>query len=259
MTAPDAPGTVHLLGSIHLGRDDLLPLPETVEATFRRADVVVFELDLGKVFSTTFATMRRGFFWDGTTLEKALTPETWKLLQEHAEETGMSLGLYSRAKPWLVAMLVSVGELQQEGYTATGGIDQHLYERAKTAGKEIRALETADQQLAIFDGFSLEEQDLYLRSTLEDSGEMEEQVDGLTDAWKRGDEAAIDAFVNSTGEEVPPLLERLLYRRNRAWVGQIRAMLREDRRFLVVVGAGHLVGEESVVELLRGQGFEVSR
>lgn len=259
MTAPDAPGTVHLLGSIHLGRDDLLPLPEAVEATFRRADVVVFELDLGKVFSTTFATVRRGFFWDGTTLETALTPETWKLLQQHAKETGMSLGLYARAKPWLMAMLVSVGELQQEGYSATGGIDQHLFERARTAGKEIRALETADQQLAIFDGFSLEEQDLYLRSTLEDSGQMEEQVDGLIDAWKRGDEAAIDAFLNDAGEEVPPLLERLLYRRNRAWVGQIRAMLREDRRFLVVVGAGHLVGEESVVDLLREGGLAVVR
>ena len=46
--------------------------------------------------------------------------------------------------------------------------------------------------------------------------------------------------------------------RNRAWLTTLRELLEEETRYLVVVGALHLVGEESVVELLRQEGYTVT-
>ena len=56
-------------------------------------------------------------------------------------------------------------------------------------------------------------------------------------------------------------IERLglmLLERNRAWIPELVPQLEEGRAF-VAVGLGHLLGEGSVVALLREQGYEVRR
>jgi uncharacterized protein YbaP (TraB family) len=47
--------------------------------------------------------------------------------------------------------------------------------------------------------------------------------------------------------------------RNRAWVEQLGKLLDDRDDYLVVVGALHLVGRHSVVELLRRRGYTVTQ
>jgi uncharacterized protein YbaP (TraB family) len=53
----------------------------------------------------------------------------------------------------------------------------------------------------------------------------------------------------------PALYESLLAARNRKWIPKIEALLNGDRNYLVIVGTGHLVGPDGVVELLRRAGI----
>jgi uncharacterized protein len=59
--------------------------------------------------------------------------------------------------------------------------------------------------------------------------------------------------------EQPLLMDRLLYERNRNWIPGIEALLHGDETAIVIVGMGHLVGEGSVVALLRERGYDVAR
>ncbi len=56
-----------------------------------------------------------------------------------------------------------------------------------------------------------------------------------------------------------PVFDALFYRRNAAMAAKIEEYLKEKGRFFVVVGAGHLVGEKGIVELLKGKGFSVEQ
>lgn len=252
-------GTAYLLGSIHVARDDLFPLPGVYDEAFEAAEFVAFEIDPEKVLSMTFAMMRRGFFWDGRTLEGELSAETWERLQEHAAAQGLDLGLFRRAKPWLVSLLLAVTTMEQQGYTGAAGIDQTLSDRAQRAGKERRFLETADEQFLFFDGFSKRQQELLVRSALEEAEVESEEIDEITEAWKDGDVEALDRLLKDSGGDIPGFLDRLLIQRNRNWVPKIEGWLTEGEPFLVVVGAGHLVGDDSVVDLLREEGYRVDR
>ena len=46
---------------------------------------------------------------------------------------------------------------------------------------------------------------------------------------------------------------------NRNWLPKIEEFLRGDKNTIVIVGAGHLVGKDGVVELLRKKGLKVTQ
>lgn len=255
----DDGGTAYLMGSIHVAREDLFPLARVYDRAFEEAEIVVFEVDLEKILSMAFSMLRRGFFWDGRTLESELSEETWRRLQQQARSQGLDLSLFRRAKPWLVSLVLSASAMEQEGYSGAAGIDQVLSDRARRAGKPRRFLETADDQFLLFDDFSKREQEILLLSSLDEAEAGTGEVDEITEAWKRGDAEALDEQLRETGSAVPGFLDRLLTRRNRAWVPKIEGWLTEGETFLVIVGAGHLVGEDSVVDLLREKGYRVDR
>jgi len=81
----------------------------------------------------------------------------------------------------------------------------------------------------------------------------------MVDAWSGGDDARLATLLDD-GFNHPALFDALLVARNRAWIPQIESLLaREGETALVVVGAGHLLGESSVVDMLRQAGYTVER
>ena len=256
--APEGPelGSVWLLGSVHLQREGGAPLPEAVETAFAEADAVVFEVDLDAVYADPLGMLETAFFQDERTLQSELSPEAWALLVEEIDDVGVLLGL-GKAKPWFVALTLSVQELQTEGYSTGAGLDHILFERAKEAGKPRIALETAAEQLAFFDHLGREEQEMFLLQTLRDSGETADQADEIVALWEAGDVEGLEELFGAEAQKYPALYARLLGERNRLWLPTLEELLREHESLLVVVGTAHLVGEDSLVELLREAGYRV--
>ena len=52
---------------------------------------------------------------------------------------------------------------------------------------------------------------------------------------------------------------KMLVERNQKWVKHIENLLGQDGNSLVVVGAAHLVGDDSILELLKRKGFAVEQ
>lgn len=256
--APENPehGSAWLVGSVHLQREGGPPLPEAVKTAFAEADAVVFEVDLDEVYADPLTALESAFFQDERTLQSELSEETWALLVEELGDAGALITL-GKAKPWFVALSLSVRELQTEGYSTRAGLDHILFERAKETDKPRIALETAAEQLAFFDDFSREEQEMFLLQTLRDSGETVDQADEIVALWEAGDVEGLEQAFTAEAEAYPDLFDKLLGERNRLWLPRIEDLLREHETVLVVVGAAHLVGEGSLVELLREAGYRV--
>jgi uncharacterized protein YbaP (TraB family) len=78
-------------------------------------------------------------------------------------------------------------------------------------------------------------------------------------AWRDGELESLSAELLEEFAGFPGLYESLVTKRNSDWVPQLEQMLAGERRHLVVVGALHLVGPDSVIEQLRARGHRVER
>jgi uncharacterized protein YbaP (TraB family) len=77
--------------------------------------------------------------------------------------------------------------------------------------------------------------------------------------WESGDGENLYHLLNKSFEKHPDLRDKLLTQRNKRWVSGIEALLKEDKNVLVIVGAGHLVGPDSLVDLLQDKGYSVKQ
>ena len=77
----------------------------------------------------------------------------------------------------------------------------------------------------------------------------------MVKAWKSGDAAALSGVLEDGFTGYPELYERLVKNRNSNWLPHLLELLNGDKDVLVVVGALHLVGTGSVIEMLKQRGF----
>ena len=76
-------------------------------------------------------------------------------------------------------------------------------------------------------------------------------------AWSRGDVKAIARTFNHDLAASPELQQALIKRRNENWTKWIEQRLASPGSVLIAVGAGHLAGEDSVVAMLKKDGYRV--
>jgi uncharacterized protein YbaP (TraB family) len=74
-------------------------------------------------------------------------------------------------------------------------------------------------------------------------------------AWAAGDMQWFAGQLQSELGRDPALYKSVLVARNAKWVPKIEALLNDDRNYLVIVGTGHLVGQGSVIDLLKKDGI----
>ena len=81
----------------------------------------------------------------------------------------------------------------------------------------------------------------------------------MIDAWTNGDVDMLASLTAPKSEAETAAIEMLLLQRNRNWMPTIERLLRENREDLIVVGAAHLAGAGSVLDLLEDAGYTVTR
>jgi uncharacterized protein len=253
--------SVYLLGSIHVLSKQVYPLKPALERAFDDADQVVFEIDLTrfdqKSFSKEFS--RTAYYPPGQSLSSKLTPETIELLNRVLPSYGLSLKRVEHLRPWYLAEALSSRTLESAGFTNRLGVDLYFYRKAKAAGKPMLGLETLRDQAEIFDRFNDRQNEQYLLSTISGLPEYAEMIRRLVNAWKDGDVRLLDRLLNQDKEADPITHETLFSRRNAKWVPEIERFAHASGNYLIIVGAGHLVGDDGVVAQLRRAGFSVQQ
>lgn len=246
-----------LIGSMHLARSDIYPLRAEIVQAFAAADTLVVEVDIGGAnqFAIQELMLTRGSYAGAETIADHLSPATWKLLQQRLVANGLPPMLMERMRPGLVVTTLAMVEMMKLGLSPELGIDSHFLDLAR-GQKNIVELETAEQQIDLL--LNVANEDLLVQQTLLQMDELEQVLDELIRHWKNGDadalrELVIDAELRRN-PEFRPLQERMFDQRNRAMTERIVALQRAGGRYFVVVGAGHLLGEQGIIALLKNRG-----
>ena len=230
----------------------------------------MIEVYLAEVSDRDIVTLatRYGRLPPSQRLSEQLTPETAALLEAYLDRRAEALAahgftrlVFEAMKPWFAAIPVAAFEMQSAGYAAELGVDRTLLDRAGDI-KPVRGLETASAQFAMLEGLSLEVQDLMLRDGLERAEGIQQQAEGLFDAWSRGDADALEQLLFAPLRDDPrlePFYESVFFARNEAMAAALAEWSMDRRTRLVVLGAGHMVGDRSVPARLAARGFRVSR
>jgi hypothetical protein len=249
--------TVTILGSIHFLRPDD-PLPARVLDAYDDAETIVMELDLDDADALAMQSLiqKLGIDPQGRSLEILLGADDWRRAQQKAKSMEIDLALVRGFEPWLAAVTVTQLRLQQLGFQSDHGVEQRILQRARADRKEIRGLETATEQLSLLDKLSPQAQRTFLMVTLDEAVDIGEQVDDIVRAWQAGDTRALeDEFLEGLRDQ-PEIYQSIVVQRNRNWVEPVVALTRAREDYLVVVGALHLVGPDSLIRLLDREGVQ---
>jgi uncharacterized protein YbaP (TraB family) len=257
----DGPQAVHYIaGSVHALRDSDYPLPAAYGTAYAATAQLVLEVDAGETDGgrARERALAAGKLPRGKTLCKLLGADGCAEAERLARTAGVDMGKVQRFEPWRAALTLTADGVRELGLDAALGVDRHLLERARADRRTVLGLETAADQFAAFDGLSAELQKRLLIDSLEQLPSLPAALERIVTAWRDGDLAALAAQQDGIGE-APELHTALFAARHARWLPQLERLFRADAPTLVVVGAQHLVGKDSLLLALERAGFAPRR
>ena len=251
-------GNLYLLGTIHILKPTLLPLPPVFDEFFHAADAVVFET------SPTLDTARRIelaalMSMDAEAHQAIYSARQERVLVQFAESQNLSLEQLYSQKPVMNAVQVTQLRTSAIGYTYDTGVEMQYATQAKKLGKPILELETPAEALSTLLELPLELQAEVLIDTIKRVNEVAPGVEEIVSSWLQGDaQAAYDLTVADMVSQprFSEVATGLLDDRNHQWMEKIDEKLQSDEDFVVMVGSAHLAGEQGLLKLLEQRGFQ---
>lgn len=255
----DADSSLWVFGSFHILPEGTQWRTELFDGVLAEADQVVFEADIrpaaaAELFADSVA---RGIYADGTLLTDVIDAALEAQLRQRAATMATPIGMMLAMRPWLVTTTITAEAMAANGLDAAG-VEAILL--PEIADARLGFLETGAEQLDVLAGAPEDEQLAMLEATLADLDALPEQMQRMKAQWLAGTpEQLLELFAMEMGGFETAFLDRLLYARNQNWLAPLAAMLAENQENLVVVGAAHLVGDGSLLDLLEQAGYRVQR
>lgn len=272
----DQDSTIYLFGTVHLLDPNIKWVTPRVEGALDEATQLWEEIPMPASIQEAQAQMAP------VMLPRALSPDhplSSLLSDEEKVELGRALArtphpeqlgvVLEKMKPWFAIVNLGISPLINAGFEPGAGADIVLSRLAREQGDEVLGFETLEQQLDMMSGWTEEEQLAALRALLAvPDEEFKARIAGAVAAfraWMNGDAAPVEAIIDDwrTGKDelrsktMP--YDVFLANRNESWAGQIQTLLAGKGVAFVAVGAGHLVGPDSVQARLAARGIDAER
>jgi len=252
---------IRLLGSVHFLRAEDHPLPRVINDVYQRADVIIMELALDTIGPTELQRVNQELAVDpqGRNLNELIGAGAWREAQSLATSINIDLNMLQPFEPWFAALQITQLRLMQLGYDGSFGIETTITRKARADQKPMRGLETLDEQLRALDTLPAKAQETFLLQTLEEAGSLTDNLETIVTAWKQGDIETLGNLLLEGMDEQPEVYDQLLVRRNRRWTKIIIEMTNDSQDYLIIVGALHLIGEDSIQNMLGEAGIQTRR
>lgn len=247
--------TLFILGSIHVGNKNFYPLDPVIYQQLADSDALVVEvIDLESTETATYlkqiAQLARG-----AKITDGLSQNDIDRATILGNKLGIPFSSFLYKKTWYYSMVMTSMQSINMGYQPQWGIDLHLMQRAQQYGLLTIGLETSKQQLDIIDSIPLDASQFPL--LLDELESADRMINQLIQAWSQGDLNSIELLMKKSFETSPDMEHILIQQRNILWQDRLNHLLKTYDNLFVVVGAGHLPGEQGLVNLLQKQGFNL--
>lgn len=251
--------TVYLAGSFHMLRPSDHPLPAEFFSAYRDSRKIIFEVPPGEMEKPEYMVkfLSAAIYNDGTTLKEHIASAAYAKAESFCQERNYPLEQYQFLKPTLFVMTLTVLEMNRIGADPQKGVDYFFKDKAMQDGKATGSLETVDQQISLLASIDANVGSEQIIEAIDELKQIEEKLGEHLAVWRKGDETKMEALYIQDLKTYPKLYQTLLVNRNNRWVKDIESYLNASGNTMVIVGAAHLVGDDSVVNLLRKRGYKV--
>jgi uncharacterized protein YbaP (TraB family) len=252
---------IYLFGTVHLLPPGIQWRTSKFDKATKAADSLVIETIIDEKNPQPFvAELIRLSIRPGLPpILDRVSPAKRERLRAVIAKSGVPEAALNNMETWAAAFQLLQLQFKELGVSGTDGVELALRNSFAAAGKPVQQLETNSQQLGFFDTLPEAAQRELLEGAIEEPARAKQQFDSMVAAWMAGDVDAIGRTFNSEFQASPELKEALLVRRNANWSYWLHSRMGQPGKVLVAVGAGHLAGSDSVVEMLKKRGLKVQR
>jgi len=255
----DEDTTLYLFGTVHMLKPGMNWFQGEIREAFDRSDELVLEVVEADPAAMAALVAKLAVNADGPTISSQLSPEEKARYLKALADNDIPAAAMERLDPWMVAISLSVAPLARLGFDPNMGAEKMLEKAARAQGKRVSGLETTEQQLGFFDNLPRKVQIDYLNTTVAELPNMQSEFDQMILSWSQGKPEALAEQLNESLEATPEMAQRLLFDRNANWVEWITRRMERPGTIFVAVGAGHLAGKGSLIDLLGKRHLAVRR
>lgn len=257
--------TMYLFGTVHLGMPEFFPLEPKITAAVANASTVALEVDPLEDQAAMMGSMMASGVISAPNAHASLAPEVRERLKRALGKAKVDPAAMEQFRPWFVGIILVAGEYMSQGYRPDLSVDKHVATLAKASKVKLLALETPGYQLGLFNRMSQAEQSSFLDETLKqlESGKSREDMRMIISAWSTADKKGLDEIADRLAKEDTVsgrfVKKVLLDERNVTMADKLFALLGSETNTVAAIGTLHLVGSNSVPELLSARGAKVER
>ena len=243
----------YIFGTFHLMCKDDIRFSEQLKTAVTNSNLLYLEMDMDDP-----AIMLGGLLMmnmkDGKKLQDMYSAEEYEKVATFFKNTlHIPIGLLQRTKPFFLAALLYPKMMPCK---TVSGVEEELMKLAKQQKKEIKGLETMEFQSAVFDSIPYEEQAKELLKSIDSMVAYQKYFDTMISVYKTQRLMDIEQLFKDSEFGMEAHQDLLLNDRNKNWVTQLKTIMKNESVF-VAVGAGHLVGKEGLISLLRKEGYSL--
>lgn len=240
-----------LFGTFHLMcKDEIAFSPQLLQA-LKLADKLYLELDMDDP-AMLFGAMKYMNMQNGKQLRDFYTSEEFERLQNYFKENlHTPLAMFQKAKPYFLVALLYPQMLQ---CSPPASIEEALVQKARENKIEVKGLETVEQQAAVFDSIPYDWQAKELLKNIDSMQEYQHEFETMLGQYRNQDLAELEGMASKSEFGGDNYADLLINDRNKNWVEQLDTLMK-SQSLLVAVGAGHLVGKQGLISLLKQRGY----
>jgi uncharacterized protein YbaP (TraB family) len=243
----------YLFGTFHLMCKNDIHFSNQLTTAVNRADKVYMEIDMDDP-ATILGGMMLMTMKDGKTLQQLYSDADYKKIRQYfTDSLKTPLSFIVRMKPFFLEALLYPKMMPCK---LISGVEEELMKVAKTQKKEIKGLETMEFQAGVFDSIPYEEQAKELLQSIDSMASNKKSFNTMMQVYKNQQINEIENLFSKSESGMENHQDLLLNNRNKNWVVQLKSIMKTNPVF-VAVGAGHLVGKQGLIALLRKEGYVV--
>ena len=253
--------TVYVFGSLHILPQSFRWRGPEIDAAIASSDIFVFEVPVNDDATARQKEfiIKNGLLPRGASLRKVLNRIEYETYSRILLGAGLKPEHFTRYRPWLAAVIVGLAYVHHRDLSTLTGVDDEIIDQAQSGGKELRYLETVEDQMKLLVMGNNVDQIRALKKQLVSLPQAAAHTEDLVHTWAQGD---MERFSNLIERDFAGHVEAqdlLISNRNRTWVPTVAELLKSGKTAMVTVGAAHIGGAKGLISLLCAAGHDVER
>lgn len=246
----------YLFGTMHMIQKEYFYFPSSLEKFIKKSDVILTEIALDKLDDQQellkLIYLKEGKLMDYFSQEQQDSLYAWAKTKLALEKDAFDLA-FGKMKPLILVQTMT----QMEFMGKTESYEYSIKDLGTKHKKAFAGLESLSEQISLFDGLDKATQANMVMEGIRDQKKNNDLLTKMQQVYRAQELDSLYQMMHASNTVIMEEESTFLDKRNKNWIPQIKELTKEKSVF-IAVGAGHLAGQNGVIELLRKEGFTVS-